>query len=655
VFARITLYNKIRLSTTVVVMVISVLSTYAYCKYAEYALFTQIGEKLAYVAKGIAIQIDGTAHSSLLTPKDESTPAYKQIRKILQRAKAAYPDIKYIYTIRPTSKPMTWEFVVDPEEDPNIWMHIGEDYDVSEFPELRAGLYGESFDHKITHDKWGDWLSGYAPIRDHAGRPVGIVAVDMSVAELNRQMATLRMVGIAFISFSVAFSLIIGTLLAKAIVLPIRKFIVRLNRAAKGDLETLVDDRRRDELGEVARTFNKMLAALKLKDKMLREMNMDYLTGLYTHRYFQQTLKETIHKAKESGAPISLMMLDLDRFKLINDTFGHTAGDEVLRQLAVILSTNSEENEVVARYGGEEFAILLPSTSLDKAEKSAKRLQELVAKHDFKIPVRNGEEGTYLKSLAMTISIGIACYPDHCTDENSLLKAADRALYEAKHSGRNCICIYNPSLDLEQYNASLLHSFVKNPCNAAVETLAAAVDARDHFTKDHSSNVQKYSVMIGKWLNLNEEEVEILGKAAILHDIGKIGIPERILNKPTELDDAEMDIVRTHCTIGEAIVRNACDLKEVLPGIRSHHERFDGKGYPDGLAGKDIPLIARIIAVADTFDALTTDRPHRRAVSTTRALEILQQCSGSQLDPEIVEAFCQAIQASSNVQQRRAA
>lgn len=649
-----TLRDKFQISIVLLVVTVGSLFNFTYCRYAEEALFTEVGESLANIAKSIASQIDADAHNSLKTCKDEHSAAYKDIKLMLEHAKSANPDIRYVYTMRPTDKRMVWEFVVDAEEDPDLVSHIGDKYPVSNCPDLRAGLGGPTHDQRITHDRWGDRISGYAPIRDDNGRSVGIVGIDMSVDELTERMSMLHSVGTALISISAALSMLLAAILVRAMILPIRRFIVRLNNAARGDLETLVDDRRQDEIGEVAKTFNKLLATLKLKDKMLREMNTDYLTGLYTHRYFQRVLTDKMGMAQEHGGCISLIMLDLDRFKLVNDSFGHMAGDELLRQLAVILSTNIDDTSLLARYGGEEFAILLPNSSREKAVEVAEKLRRVVGQHNFEITLRTDDGKVNTKSLGATISMGVACYPDHCADKDGLIKAADIALYQAKRSGRDCIRVYDGSIDTSRTDTSLLHTLVNHRSNCTLELLAA-VDARDHYTIEHSLNVQKYSLMIGRWLGLAEKEIEVLGKAAALHDVGKIGVPDQVLNKPSDLNEAEISIVRTHCVIGEAIVRNSVDNQAVLPGIRSHHERFDGKGYPDGLAGKSIPLIARIIAVADTYDALTSDRPHRRAYNADQALEILRSCAGSQLDPEIVDAFSQAIHACAESIKKHAA
>ncbi|MCL6629294.1 MAG: HAMP domain-containing protein, partial [Armatimonadetes bacterium] len=284
----VTLRDKFQISIALLVVTVGALFNFTYCRYAEQALFAEVGERLAGIAKSVASQIDADTHNSLKTSKDEHSAAYKDIKLMLEHAKLANPDIRYVYTMRPTGKRMVWEFVVDAEEDPELVSHIGDKYSVTDCPDLRAGLGGPAYDQQVTHDKWGDWISGYAPIRDDNGRSVGIVGIDMSVDELKERMSMLRSVGTALISISAALSMLLAAILARAMIVPIRRFIARLNNAARGDLETLVDDRREDEIGEVAKTFNKLLATLKLKDKMLREMNTDYLTGLYTHRYFQQ-------------------------------------------------------------------------------------------------------------------------------------------------------------------------------------------------------------------------------------------------------------------------------------------------------------------------------------------------------------------------------
>ena len=640
--------TKLHLSITALVLLVSVGANYALCRHAQQSLFQEVRQRLASLAQSVAIQIDASAHNSLSTRKDESTPAYKQIKSVLRKFRDANPDIRYIYTMRPGKRHMVWQFVVDAEEDPELVSHVGDDYKVGDFPELRAGLSRPSADTEITHDKWGNWVSGYAPIRDKAGRAVGIVGADMSVHQLAEEMSLLRSVGITCTGLAALFSIILGAVLSKLFLSPIGPFIKRLNTAARGDLDTLVDDRRKDEIGEVAKTFNNMLSALKYKDKMLSEMNTDYLTGLNNHRYFQERLREEIHIAQGNSGEFALLMLDLDRFKLVNDSFGHMVGDSVLRQVSKALISSTFGKEFIARYGGEEFTIILPNTPASEAVAMAERLRKVIAASDFEAspPFRADDAKAGAQPIRVTVSVGVAIYPRHSREQDGLIMAADIALYQAKHLGRDRVCAYDTTLEEGQADPYQVYAFIQDPTKSAIEALAAAVDARDHYTRNHSENVSKYALMIAERLGLNKSEVELLHKASLLHDVGKIGVPDNVLNKPTTLTQDEMELVRMHPAVGEAIVRDSRNLDATLPAILYHHEYYNGKGYPYGLIGDQIPLLARIISVADAFDALTTDRPYRRAHSIAEALEVLRECSGTQFDPKIVEAFIKGLESS---------
>lgn len=637
--------TKIHLSIIGLVLVISGGTNYVLYRTARQALFDEVRQRLSSIAADASLHINPSIHESLRSRKDESTAGYLRIKEELIRLKDSNPSIRYVYTMRPSKDPNVWQFVVDAEQNPELLSHIGDEYDASELPALKEGLAGPSADRQVTEDKWGAWVSGYAPIKNGHGRAVGIVGVDMSADQLVKEMAHLRTMGIATMFAASLLAVIFGAFMSSALMSPLSRFLTSLDATAKGDLNALVDDRRRDEIGQVARTFNKMLASLRHKDRMLSEMNTDYLTGLNNHRYFQQRLHEEMISADVHSTELALLMLDLDRFKQINDSFGHVVGDELLRQLAKILTDNLDEKYVAARYGGEEFAIIMPDTDLQTAAQVAENLREAVAQHDFALAPGIHADGMELPTswVTMSVSIGVAVYPTHSTEQDGLIMAADIALYQAKHLGRNRVCTYDASLGDGRSDPYQVYAFIQDPSKSAIEALAAAVDARDHYTRNHSEHVSHYALQIAEVLHLSPEEKELVQKASLLHDVGKIGVPDYVLNKPSTLTGDEMKFVRAHPSIGEAIVRDSHNLDAILPGILYHHERYDGSGYPEGLAGEEIPLLARIIAVADAFDALTTDRPYRRALPVEQAIEILRQCSGTQFDPAIVEAFIEQI------------
>ena len=614
------------------------------------AVLRQIQERLASVASSISVEIDPKTHAFLRSRADESTLEYRRMKALLRRQMAANPEIKDIYTMRPGKRPMIWEFVVD--ADPEDPARLGEEYDTSAYPELRSGLSRPSADQTVTHDKWGYWLSGYAPIRDASGRATGIVGVDMSADQLHAELTAVYLLSIPAVACAVLLSLALSEAICLFITRRMSVFIERLDTAAHGDLDTLIDDDGPDEIGDVARAFNYLLRALQYKDKMIREMNTDYLTGLNNHRYFQQRLRDELAKADENSKHVGLIMIDIDLFKLVNDSLGHTAGDEILRQVAGLLTRNLEDNQTISRYGGEEFAVILPDTGAEEAEATAQRLHEMISKASFEVQLEPGDpsEATYPSAVALTVSMGVAAYPLHSKEQDGLIMAADIALHQAKHSGRDRVCAYNTIKEahIDPYE---VYTFIHDPSKSAIEALAAAVDARDHYTRNHSEQVSKYALMIGRGLGLGEGEVELLRKAGLLHDVGKIGIPDYVLNKPSSLTKEEAEIIRTHPAMGESIIRKSRNLDAVLPAILHHHERYDGKGYPSGLAGKDIPLLARIIGVADAFDALQANRPYRKSLTIQGAINELRKHSNTQFDPEIVEAFITQLESSAELGQ----
>ncbi|HET6454286.1 MAG TPA: diguanylate cyclase [Armatimonadota bacterium] len=633
--------TKLQLIINGLVLVICVSTVLVFYRQVHLAVLHQIRERLSSVASCIAVQ--NQPDSIRLRPEGESTPSYKRTKAQLRRLMAANPEIKDIYTMRPGKKPMVWEFVVDADDkEPDA---VGEEYDVTPYPELRAALSRPSAEPEVIRDKWGYWISGYAPIKDASGRSIGIVGVAMSVDQFNQEMAGVHAIGILAITLAIFASVVLGQAICSFFTGKISALVERLNAAAHGDLSTLADDSRKDEIGDVARAFNHLILSLQRKDKMIRETNTDYLTGLNNHRYFQQRLRVELAKADENSTHVGLLMIDIDLFKLVNDSLGHTVGDEILRQVAGLLMQNVADNQTVSRYGGEEFAVILPDTGAEEAEETAKRLHQIITEASFEVqPERvNQSKAGHHSTIALTVSMGVAAYPLHSKKQDGLIMAADIALHQAKHTGRDRVCAYNTIKEahIDPYE---VYTFIHDPSKSAIEALAAAVDARDHYTRNHSEQVSKYALMIGRGLGLKEGEIELLRKAGLLHDVGKIGIPDYVLNKPSSLTKEEAGIIRTHPAMGESIIRKSRNLDAVLPAILHHHERYDGKGYPARLAGKDIPLLARIIGVADAFDALQANRPYRKSLTAQEAVNELRKNSGMQFDPEIVEAFVSQIE-----------
>jgi len=353
------------------------------------------------------------------------------------------------------------------------------------------------------------------------------------------------------------------------------------------------------------------------------------LTGLYNHRQFHRLLEQEIGRSARYANVFSLLMLDVDLFKTFNDTYGHLAGDNVLHEIGECITNSIRSIDYAFRYGGEEFAIILPGTSLEDALAAAERIRN------------NIEQVRYLPNISVTASLGVACWPSDGVAKEEIIARADAALYLAKHMGRNRTC-----LSTELAESATLAEMKKQTQNlSTVYALAAAVEAKDPYTYGHSQKVTRYGVAIAQQLELSEQQVATLRAAALLHDIGKIGIPDTILRNEGSISEKEWAVIRTHPERGVKIVQQIADLNACLPAIMHHHERYDGSGYPLRLSGEKIPLEARILAIADAYDAMTSPRSYHVAPYTKQeAIEEMKRCSGAQFDPALVDVFCRVLE-----------
>jgi len=333
-------------------------------------------------------------------------------------------------------------------------------------------------------------------------------------------------------------------------------------------------------------------------------------------------------------------MLDLDHFKIYNDLFGHVAGDEVLKRVGRVLRDHTREVDIACRYGGEEFTLILPQTGSADACQAAERLRQAVEQ-------ALSQEGN-ATSANLTVSLGIASCPGDGLSREALIHSADLAMREAKERGRNQTCLASTLAGAASAEGEVASETVEHLEAASLNTiyaLAAAVDARDHYTYGHSRNVSKHAVAIGKALGLSRRKLEHLRITALLHDIGKIGLSDSIIRKPGLLDEKEWEMMRKHSELGATIISHTPELADCAPAIRHHHEWQDGSGYPDGLKGEDIPLEARIIAIADAYDTMTTPRAYRETLSPQEALEELMRCANTQFDSHLVETFARVANA----------
>jgi diguanylate cyclase (GGDEF)-like protein/putative nucleotidyltransferase with HDIG domain len=368
----------------------------------------------------------------------------------------------------------------------------------------------------------------------------------------------------------------------------------------------------------------------RLIDQLTDAASTDPLTGLLNRRGFQTVIDTELARSERGARSFSLLMCDCDYFKSLNDRLGHHAGDEALKAIGKLLEHNKRRIDVAARVGGEEFALVLPETDQHEAFIVAERLRSRFADEFADQPVE------------LTLSLGVATYPTHGLTADALLRAADEALYAAKALGRDRTVLYSAEVQ-----GILSVGEGKTPDRghahlATVLNLAEALDMRDTGTARHSQTVGRYCELMARELGVPDEHVERVRVAGVLHDIGKIGVPDAILRKPGPLTDEEHAQMRKHPEIGARILGGA-ELNDIRGWILAHHERPDGRGYPSGLNDEEIPLEARILAVADAYEAMTSDRVYRKAIGAEAARKELERCAGTQFDPEVVAAFLRAL------------
>jgi diguanylate cyclase (GGDEF)-like protein/putative nucleotidyltransferase with HDIG domain len=372
---------------------------------------------------------------------------------------------------------------------------------------------------------------------------------------------------------------------------------------------------------------------------MLEDLvNIDGLTKLYNHRYFYDALIEKVKSGEGDTKPVSMIFIDIDYFKQYNDTFGHQKGDNVLKKIGEIIIENSRKGDIAARYGGEEFAIILPDTSEEDALNIAENLRRKIENSHFE-----GEESQ--PNGKITASMGVSVYPDKAKNEIELIKSADDALYRAKFFSKNRVEAYTSILDkiknnIDEKDVELV---------ASIKTLISVINAKDRYTYGHVERVVIYSRILADKLKLSEKNKEILIYGAYMHDIGKINISKEILMKKMELTNEEWEELKQHPANGVEIIKSVKTLREVIPLIISHHERYDGKGYPNKLKGEEIPYLARILTVVDSFDAMTSNRPYNTRKTYEEGIEEIISCSGTQFDPAIAKAFAEVVKSNNGI------
>jgi diguanylate cyclase (GGDEF)-like protein/putative nucleotidyltransferase with HDIG domain len=383
------------------------------------------------------------------------------------------------------------------------------------------------------------------------------------------------------------------------------------------DVERVVDD--------FAELVGLAVGNTELHADLVEQAATDPLTRLSNHRAFHERLREELSRAQRHERPLALALLDVDHFKAINDSLGHERGDVVLAAVAATLSDVARTEDVLARLGGDEFALLMPETGEQQALAAVERARAAIAAIEL--------EG----GLSVTVSAGV-CGLEHADDPDTLVRLADGALYWGKAHGRDAAWVYDPEVVRELSISERADQLQRTQALVGIRALARAIDAKDQSTREHSQRVATLACDIARRLDWSDERVALLEDAALVHDVGKIGVPDAVLLKPGRLTDDEYEQIKRHAALGAQMVEDLL-LPEQVDWIRAHHERPDGRGYPAGLTAAAIPDGAAILAVTDAFDVMTATRIYSAARSREDALAECERLVGAQFAPEPVAAL----------------
>lgn len=396
--------------------------------------------------------------------------------------------------------------------------------------------------------------------------------------------------------------------------------------SAQSYREDAYDDGKARLLLAIGEQLGLAVYTAQLFEKETNRANRDPLTNLYHHRYLKTRLEEEVARAQRTGRPLSILMMDLDNFKNVNDTWGHPVGDEALNMVTAVFQRTCRAADIVGRYGGDEFMMLLPDTDQEQALHTADRIRAAMVgcilrpAHGVEIPLK--------------VSIGVASYPFDATTASTLLTRADDELYRSKRLGR----------PMAQTHTSGERRLAIEGDFSAVSELVNAMIARDPDARAQIEHASRLARRFAKALRLLDAQAEAVLRASVLHDIGKLAIPTDLLRKPGPLTGDQYEQVMQHARLGAMLVERLPGYESVADAIAHHHERWDGSGKPDGLAGEKIPVLARIVAIIDAFSAMTVDRAYHKAMSERDALDELRRGAGKQFDPRLVFEFARMIE-----------
>jgi diguanylate cyclase (GGDEF)-like protein/putative nucleotidyltransferase with HDIG domain len=383
---------------------------------------------------------------------------------------------------------------------------------------------------------------------------------------------------------------------------------------------------------QAALTIERATLLEELKEKVIH----DELTGLHSRGYFLSRAKEELARALREKQSASFLFLDVDDFKAVNRLHGYNEGDKILCQVARTIVSSVRKEDVVCRYGGDEFGVLLSGKSSLDAVRVSERIHE-------KLSRVAKEGGTY-----PTLSVGVVSYPEHGDYLEDIIGKADiSAVFAKYHIGKRTV-VWG-----EWEKTEIKDVYTQDILPEVVYALANVVDQKNGYTSEHSKLVSQQASLIAQKMGIQRKKIDIIKTAGLLHDIGKLSIPTHILNKPSALTEEEKEIIKKHPKESEKILKRIKGFESVVSLVRAVHERWDGRGYPEGLKGEEIPLGARILAVVDTYSAMCSDRPYRKRLSPRKAIEQIRKQSASQFDPKVVQAFLDVIDAKVSKNKKR--
>ena len=485
--------------------------------------------------------------------------------------------------------------------------------DLNLFRILRGGGFADEF--------WG-------PVQNREGETLGVTRALISLPGLRDDAVAIvltnaLMGGALVVGLWVVLWLTLQALIRR----PLAELTSTTRRIREGEISVRAPMLSKDELGELAVSFNAMA------DELERQATTDPITGLLNHRYSHVSLDEAFQRACSQGGALSVLVADIDSFKLFNDTYGHPLGDEVLRLVAGVLRQVCGDSGIPSRYGGDEFLVVLPGADKAAASAFADRLAAAVGEIEFQ-----AKDGT---RVPIGLSLGLASFPEDTESKDHLLAVADAATYEARRLG---------GIDRKGPRLVAAGGVHVESVFGALDGLVQAIQYRDRYTKTHSDLAAEYAAKLALRAGLSDEAVRAIRIAGVLHDVGKLIVPDDILKKPGPLTAEEYDVIKRHPLVGEMLIREAPFLEDVIQAVGCHHENYDGSGYPRGLQGDEIPLLGRVMAVADAYSAMSLDRPYRKALSVEEIIAELLAGAGTRLDSRLVDIFVEMLQAERRTQ-----